>query len=64
VYNLTDLSKFSGTYVQARAGATVGTGKGALSLSNQHGVILELASTSEGVALSIGVDGMSVKLKN
>ena len=64
VSNLTDLSKFPGTYGQARAGATVGTGKGALSLSNEHGVILELASTSEGVALSIGVDGMSVKLKN
>lgn len=64
VYNLTDLSKFPGTYVQARAGATVGTGKGALSLSNEHGVILELASISEGVALSVGVDGMSVKLKN
>lgn len=64
VYNLADLSQFSGAYVQARAGATVGTGKGVLSLSNQHGVILELESTSEGVALSIGVDGMSITLKN
>lgn len=64
VYNLTDLSKFPGTYVQARAGATVGKGKSALSLSNEHGVILELASTNEGVALSIGVDGMSIQMKN
>jgi hypothetical protein len=63
VYNLTDVSKFAGNYVQARAGATVGTGKNVMSLSNQHGVIMELKASTEGVALSVGVDGLIVTMK-
>ena len=63
VYNLTDVSKFAGNYVQARAGATLGTGKNVMSLSNQHGVIMELKASTEGVALSVGVDGMIVSMK-
>jgi hypothetical protein len=63
VYNLTDVAKFPGTYVQARAGATVGQGKGAMSLSNQHGVIMELRFGGEGIALSVGADGMIVSMK-
>jgi len=63
VYNMDDVSKFPGTYVQARAGATLGTGKGAVRLSNQHGVILDLKFSSKGIALSIGADGMIVTMK-
>ena len=63
VYNLTELSKFPGAYVQARAGATLGEGKGVMSLSNQHGVIMELRFSGEGVALSVGADGMIVSMK-
>jgi hypothetical protein len=63
VYNLTDISKFAGTYVQARAGATLGTGKNVMSLSNKHGVIMELKASTEGAALSVGVDGLVVTMK-
>ena len=63
VYNLTDISKFPGTFVQARAGAALGKGKGSLSLSNNNGVIMELKFSSEGVGLSIGADGMIVSMK-
>ena len=63
VYNLTDVSKFPGTYVQARAGATLGKGKGVMSLSNGNGVIMELRFKGEGVALSVGADGMIVSMK-
>ena len=63
VYNLTDISKFPGTFVQARAGATLGKGKGYLSLSNNNGVIMELKFSSEGVALTLGADGMVVSMK-
>ena len=64
VYNLDDVSKFPGTYVEARVGATiVNKGKGYLSLSNQHGVIMELRASSAGVALSVGADGMIVTMK-
>ena len=63
VYNMDDVSKFSGSYVQARAGATLGEGKSAMSLSNNHGVIIDLKSSNKGAALSLGVDGMILTLK-
>ena len=63
VYNLKEVSQFAGTFVQIRSGITMGTGKGVLSLSNQNGVILELKSSNEGVALSSGADGMVVTMR-
>ena len=64
VYNMDDVSKFPGTYVEARAGATLGNkGKGAMRLSNQHGVILDLKSSSKGAALSLGADGVIISMK-
>ncbi len=63
VYNLEDISQFPGTYVEARAGATVGKGKGYMTLSNKHGVIMELKFSGQGVALSVGADGMIVRMK-
>ena len=63
VYNLENLEDFSGAYGQARAGITVGKGKGAITLSNPQCVVIELKSSTEGVALSVGVDGMNIKLK-
>jgi hypothetical protein len=63
VYNMDDISKFSGTYIQARAGATLGTGKSSLSLSNKNGVIIDLKSSNKGAALQLGVDGMILTLK-
>jgi len=63
VYNLTDVSKFAGTYVQARAGITAGSaGGGKMALSNEHGVIMELKFSGKGLALSLGADGMIVSM--
>ena len=63
VYNMDDVSKFPGTYVESRIGATMGKGKGLTRLSNENGVIMDLKTSMEGVALSVGVDGMIVKMK-
>lgn len=63
VYNMKDVSEFAGKYVQARAGATVGSGKSVMRLSNQNGVILDLKASTEGAALSIGVDGLIISMK-
>lgn len=63
VYNLDKLADFNGAYVQGRAGITVGKGKGTIELSNSKCVVIELKSSTEGLALSVGLDGMSVKLK-
>ncbi len=63
VYNLKDISQFPGAFVEARAGLTVGKGKGYMSLSNQHGVIMDLKFSGTGVAVSLGADGMIVTMK-
>ena len=63
VYNLEKLSDFSGTYSQARVGATLGKGKSTMGLNNSKGVYIELKSSNKGVALSAGLDGMIIKLK-
>jgi len=63
VYNLSNLSDFNGIYSQIRMGVTVGKGKGQMALSNSKNVIMELKTSMVGAALSLGLDGMSIKLK-
>ena len=63
VYNLEKLSDFEGIYSQVRVGATLGKGKSTIGLNNSKGVYIELKSSNKGVALSAGIDGMSIKLK-
>jgi hypothetical protein len=63
VYNMDDVSKFPGTYVEGRMGAAVVKGKGAMRLSNQHGVILDLKASAKGAALSLGADGVIISMK-
>jgi hypothetical protein len=55
---------FEGTYFSAEAGVTVGKGVGGLWLKNDKGVTMHLTSRAEGIALSLGVEGLSVKFKN
>lgn len=61
VYNLDRLEDFTGVYGNARLGATAADkGKGRLWLRNPSGVVIELRSTMEGLALTGGVDGISI----
>jgi len=63
VYNMDDVSKFPGTYVQSQAAATLGTkGTNIMRLSNEHGVIMELKASSKGAALTVGVEGIIVRM--
>lgn len=64
VYNMNDLSKFSGTYVAGQAGIALAGGVGGTVLENQDKVYMRLSSTQQGVALNIGVDGISIELKD
>jgi len=64
VYNLTDLSKFAGTYVAAEAGFALAGGVGGMVLRNQNGVVMHLHSVSTGARLQLGTSGLNVKLKN
>ena len=63
VFNLRQLADFDGVYVQLRSGWAVGDeGKGQMWLRNAHGVILRLKAQREGLALSVGADGMLIHL--
>src|SRR5215471_54147 len=54
VYDLTDLSKFEGTYVAAEAGFTLAGGMGGMVLRNQNGVVMHVHSTTQGAKLQLG----------
>ena len=63
VYNLTDLSKFDGTFVAAEAGFALAGGVGGMVLRNQNGVVMHIRSVSQGAKLQLGTSGLTVKLK-
>jgi len=61
VYNLHNLEDFTGTYGKVRLGATAAdVGGGRLWLKNTKGVVLELRSKMQGLALRAGVDGVVI----
>ena len=63
VYNLHRLQDFNGVYGQARTGWAVGEqGKGQMWLQNSNGVYLHLRARRQGLSLSLGADGMVVRL--
>jgi hypothetical protein len=63
VYNLTDASKFPGTYVAAEAGLTLAGGMGGMVLRNSNGVVIHLRSVSQGAQLQLGTSGLIIKMK-
>jgi hypothetical protein len=63
VYNLTDVSKFAGTYVAAEAGLTLAGGMSGMILRNSDGVIMRIHSTSRGARLQLGTSGLRITLK-
>jgi hypothetical protein len=63
VYHLKKLADFSGNYAAAEAGAAVGTGKAAIAMKNQNGVVMELTSTKTGIQFTLAAKGVEVKLK-
>jgi hypothetical protein len=63
VTNLKKLEDFNGNYAALKAGATVGGGGSVATMQNQNGVKITLKSTSKGVKLTLGTQGVSLKLK-
>ena len=62
VYNLTTLKDFNGNYAAASAGLTVGGGGSAAVLRNEHGVVIKLLSTTEGLRFNLSADGVNIQL--
>ena len=63
VYNLTDVSKFAGTYLAAEAGVTLAGGMSGMILRNQDGVLMRIHSTSRGARLQLGTSGLTIRMK-
>jgi hypothetical protein len=62
VYRLKDIADFPGKYSELRGGITLGKGVGGFYIHNDKGVVIKLKTHAEGVALSIGVEGMTFQL--
>jgi hypothetical protein len=60
VYGLTDIKDFPGIYFKAEAGATAVEGGTGTWVKSDKGVSLHLKAKSKGLALSIGVEGLSI----
>src|SRR6266511_5649447 len=64
VYNLNNLSDFSGRYQGVSRGLTLIEGKMHAKLTNGNGVVMYLAGQTEGVASSMGAQAFEVNLTN
>ena len=62
VYNLTTLKDFDGNYTAASAGLTIGGGGSAAILRNEHGVVIKLLSTTEGLRFNLAAEGVNIKV--
>ena len=62
VYNLNNLSDFSGRYRGISRGLTLIEGKMHAKLTNGNGVVMYLAAQTEGLASSMGVQAFEVQL--
>ena len=62
VYNLNNLSSFSGTYHGISRGLTLIEGKMHAKLTNGNGVTMYLAGQTEGLASSLGAQAFGVQL--
>ncbi|MEW6387042.1 MAG: DUF1134 domain-containing protein [Thermodesulfobacteriota bacterium] len=63
VYKLGELKDFSGTYVAVGAGVALAGGMAGLTMRNEHGVIIDLYATQEGVKLNLGPQGLTINLR-
>jgi hypothetical protein len=62
VYRLKDIANFPGNYSELRGGIVLGKGIGGLYIRNDKGVAIKLKTHAEGVALSIGVQGLTIQM--
>jgi hypothetical protein len=62
VYNLKKLDDFAGTYTAVEAGGSAGGGKSIATMKNQNDVRITIHSTSQGVEVIAGPEGMKITL--
>jgi hypothetical protein len=63
VANLDDIEDFAGHYVAVEAGAAIGKGASAMTMRNEHGVVITLDSRLTGAQLTLGAQGLDIELQ-
>jgi hypothetical protein len=63
VYNLKKPTDVAGTYVGVTGGVAIAGGVKGILARNQHGVVLDLKATQQGVSFNLGADGFTISLK-
>lgn len=63
VYNLKDIHDFDGNYTTVTAGLTIAGGGSVAVLRNEHGVVIKLHATTQGLRFNLSADGISIKLQ-
>lgn len=64
VYNLKRVQDLEGVYRTAEAGIAIGAGVSGMTMKNEHGVVIHLHATQMGINFTLGIGGMSIKLKS
>jgi len=64
VMHLTNLADFAGTYVAWGAGITLAAGGSAVYMKNEHGVVIKLLSTTQGLRFNLSGNGVRVRLQS
>jgi hypothetical protein len=62
VYHLNNIADFPGKYSLVRGGATAGEGFAGVYLRNDKDVSIELKIKAKGLALTVGVSGVTIEL--
>ncbi|MHC1788893.1 hypothetical protein [Solidesulfovibrio sp.] len=62
VYGLKRVEDFPGGYLQTRTGYAAVEGQGVQWLENSNGVVMKLRSTSKGLSLDLGADGLKIEM--
>ncbi len=62
VYGLKNPQDIDGVFTSAAVGATVGGGGAAAAMQNQNGVTIQLASTTQGLGLTLAAEGVKISL--
>jgi hypothetical protein len=62
VYGLKSPKDIDGVYTSVAVEGTLGGGAGATAMENQHGVVIKMISTTEGLNLALAAEGVKVAL--
>ncbi|HWZ72319.1 MAG TPA: hypothetical protein VN326_12710 [Casimicrobiaceae bacterium] len=64
VFSLKSVSDFSGNYAAGEAGIAIAGGQNDVIMKNEHGVVIRLHGTQQGVKFTLAPEGVAIKLKN